>query len=97
MDNWTKLNLDRETLEKEALKAVCSCWYYDLADTIEETPTEELQKVVDCGIYFHLQNQYYNPTTPEEFTNEVMNCGAVNFGVSQRTTEWNIKDKGGAQ
>ena len=46
--------LDRETLEAEALKAVCACLYYDLADYLDSTTDEELlaiiQHKVKCDI-----------------------------------------------
>ena len=35
-----------ELLEKEALAEVYACWYYDLADTLYETPDEDLQAIV---------------------------------------------------
>lgn len=45
--------LDREQLEKEALVEVCAYWYYDLADTLYETPDEDLLTIVNhtrkCG------------------------------------------------
>jgi len=38
--------VDRELLEKGALGEVCACRYYDLADTLQETPDEDLQGIV---------------------------------------------------
>jgi len=38
--------IDRETLEKMALDAVCACLYYELTDTIEETSDEDLQELI---------------------------------------------------
>ncbi|KKW05119.1 hypothetical protein KA021_01010 [Candidatus Saccharibacteria bacterium] len=38
--------IDRELLEKEAMAEVCACWYYDLADTLYETPDSDLQAIV---------------------------------------------------
>jgi hypothetical protein len=37
---------DRELLESEALAEVCACQYYELADTIDETPDEDLLSIV---------------------------------------------------
>lgn len=37
---------DRESLEAAAMKAVCACRHYDLADTINETPDEDLLAIV---------------------------------------------------
>ena len=39
--------LDRETLESEALKAVCACLYYDLADYLEITSDDELRAIIE--------------------------------------------------
>jgi len=39
--------VDRELLEKTALDEVCACRYYDLADTIQETPDGDLQSIVN--------------------------------------------------
>lgn len=38
--------IDRELLEKEALAEVCACWYYDLADTLHETPDQDLLAIL---------------------------------------------------
>lgn len=40
------LETDRESLEAAAMKAVCACRHYDLADTINETPAEDLLAIV---------------------------------------------------
>ncbi len=37
---------DRELLECEVLAEICACQYYDLADTIDETPDEDLMSIV---------------------------------------------------
>lgn len=42
--------LTREELEKLALKEICACRYYDLADTLGETSDEELQDIIDHKI-----------------------------------------------
>ena len=39
----------REKLEKAALMAVCSCYYYDLADTIDSMTDKELEEIVANG------------------------------------------------
>lgn len=39
--------LDRETLEKIALEAICTCWYYDLADTIDALSDNDLYEIVE--------------------------------------------------
>lgn len=51
------LENDREVLEDEAMEAVCACRYYDLADTLHETPDEDLLAIVTraepcdiCGV-----------------------------------------------
>lgn len=38
---------DRETLESQALEAVCACRYYDLQDTLSETPDADLRAIID--------------------------------------------------
>jgi len=42
--------IDRELLETTALEEVCACQYYDLADTLQETPDEDLQGIVNHTI-----------------------------------------------
>lgn len=37
---------DREALEDAAMEAVCACRHYDLADTLHETPDEDLLSIV---------------------------------------------------
>lgn len=45
--------IERELLEKEAMAEVCACWYYNLADTLHETPDDDLLAIVSharkCG------------------------------------------------
>ncbi len=41
------IRVSREELEVLAMKAVCACWYYDLADTLEETPDADLIGVIE--------------------------------------------------
>lgn len=38
--------LNREELEQQALAEVCACRYYDLQDTLQETPDEDLQLII---------------------------------------------------
>ena len=40
------LENDREVLEHEAMKAVCACRHYELADTLHDTPDEDLLTIV---------------------------------------------------
>lgn len=39
--------MSREDLEQLALAEVCSCRYYDLQDTLQESPDSELLALVD--------------------------------------------------
>lgn len=39
--------MNREDLEKQALDEVCACRYYDLQDTLQETPGEDLLSIVN--------------------------------------------------
>lgn len=41
------IRVSREELEVLALNAVCACWYYDLADTLEETPDADLVRIIE--------------------------------------------------
>lgn len=41
------LRVSREELEILAMDAVCACWYYDLADTLEETPDTDLVRIIE--------------------------------------------------
>lgn len=41
------LRVSREELEALALNAVCACWYYDLANTLEETPDADLVRIIE--------------------------------------------------
>ena len=42
---------DRGLLEETALQEVCSCLYYDLADTIETASDVELHDIIDGKIH----------------------------------------------
>lgn len=44
---YVQLFVSREELEVMAMDAVCACWYYDLADTIEETTDADLIHVIE--------------------------------------------------
>ncbi len=41
------IRVSREELEALALNAVCACWYYDLADTLQETPDADLIRIIE--------------------------------------------------
>lgn len=53
MQSEDLLTMSREELEQLAMQKVCACDYYDLADTISETPDADLIKVIcsenTCG------------------------------------------------
>lgn len=48
---------EREQLEKDALRAICACWYYNFADSIDAMTDAELEEIIadnsvdcpDCG------------------------------------------------
>lgn len=42
--------LDREELEAIAIDEVCACRYYDLQDTLQETPDEDLLLIINHAI-----------------------------------------------
>ena len=39
--------LSREELEARAIDEICACRYYDLQDTLQETPDEDLRLIID--------------------------------------------------
>ena len=39
--------IDREELETRAMKEVCACRHYDLADTLQETPDDDLLSIIN--------------------------------------------------
>ena len=39
--------LSREELEAQAIEEVCACRYYDLQDTLQETPDEDLYLIIN--------------------------------------------------
>lgn len=41
------IRVSREELEALAMDAVCACWYYNLADTLEETPENDLIRIIE--------------------------------------------------
>jgi len=46
MQSVDLLTMSREELEQLAMQKVCACDYYDLSDTISETPDTDLIKVI---------------------------------------------------
>lgn len=41
------LRLSRDVLESKAMEAVCACWYYELADVLEEATEADLIRVIE--------------------------------------------------
>jgi hypothetical protein len=41
------LRASREQLETLAIEAICACWYYDLAVTLEETIDDDLIRIIE--------------------------------------------------
>jgi hypothetical protein len=58
------MSADREALEREALMAVCSCEYYDLADAIDGVSNEDLQDIIEG------RHQCGNPECPYKMATE---------------------------
>jgi len=52
LSNYNYGDLDRGQLEKLALREVCTCQYYDLADCLDATSDQELIDIIahnyDC-------------------------------------------------
>ena len=44
-----EVRLRRVVLEKVALKTICACQYYDLADCIDEASDQELIDIINCN------------------------------------------------
>jgi len=42
--------VNREDLEQQAIAEVCACRYYELQDTLEETPDEDLLTIINHTI-----------------------------------------------
>jgi hypothetical protein len=52
--------MNREELEREALRVCSSDIWYDLADTIHETPDDDLQFIINCNGDFELESKMYD-------------------------------------
>jgi len=72
-------DITRETLEKQAIHAICSCWYYDFCDSIDSISDEELHKFIEIPMYGHLQNQIENKVPIDEFIEEINECYETNY------------------
>lgn len=51
-----------ETLKAQALKNVCACYYYDLANSIDEASEQDLKDMIADPFYCHVINE----DTPED-------------------------------
>jgi hypothetical protein len=47
VSNLSRRSIGRLSLEKAALKAVCACQYYDLADNLSVTSSLELVHIIN--------------------------------------------------
>lgn len=45
--------MKREDLEQQALQSVCACYHYHLADTVSETPDDELKEIIEDSYALH--------------------------------------------
>jgi hypothetical protein len=64
----------REDLEKAAQSNVCTCFHFDLADTIEEVSDEDLQHIIDDPMAAHYHQQYHQPVSVDEFIEALQEC-----------------------
>lgn len=73
-------DITRQDLEKQALHAECTCWYYDLADSIGEIDDEHLHKIIDIPFYSHIQDWLYNSenSSVDEFIEQMNDCYKLN-------------------
>lgn len=46
--------MNRDDLEELAKMKVCTCYYYDLVDTIDSIPDGELRLICDTPYYSHV-------------------------------------------
>ena len=52
----------RQELENKAIERVCSCYYYELKDSIDAMSEEELQRIIDRPFWGHIDDELNNPT-----------------------------------
>lgn len=68
----------REDLETQAQQAICPCWHYELANSMDETTDIELEKIVADGQYVHKIQYYDGQITREELDEELAQCPLTN-------------------
>jgi len=66
--------MDREQLEKAALRSVCGCWYYELNNSLAETDSADLERVIANPMWFHINAQLYDPDDVDRFLAEYDFC-----------------------
>lgn len=66
--------MNREALEKQALSEVCSCYYYDLADSIDALDDETINNIINIPWYCHIEQQLKVPQSSEDFMAELREC-----------------------
>lgn len=65
---------NRRQLERQALKNVCACWHFDLANMMDETSDDDLRAVIEDAQHFHKENQRHNPVSAAEYETELKEC-----------------------
>jgi len=66
--------MNRQELQHEALQNVCPCFYYDMADTIDEMPDDLLHRIVDIGWWAHVEQELQQPVDIDEFYDLLADC-----------------------
>ena len=41
------IRLSRKQLEDYAMNAICTCWYYDLAESLDEATDDDLVRIIE--------------------------------------------------
>lgn len=82
MDQTTTTR-NRETLEHFALQAVCECYHYDLATSMDEMSNEELFKIATDPQSVHYKFEELYPTSPAEFAADLAECPSYNKSVAE--------------
>jgi hypothetical protein len=68
--------MNRKKLEKEALKNVCACFYYDLTNAMEDMTDSELWRIVKHNWWGHIEQQLNQPVPLSEFYELLADCDA---------------------
>lgn len=75
--------MNREQLTKEALSAVCSCWFWSLAGDPDSLTDDELRDIIDTnGLCCHYQAGIADNLSVGDFLDELVDCESYKELVS---------------